>query len=209
MTIQVLIIAFIVSYLGSIPPGTINITSMQLSVQGLKRPAFFFALAASLTEFVYAGITVRFQIFLSERPGFTENFQIITALAMIVLGVINLFQKTDTKALIDKAQGMKGRNGFKRGVLLGIFNPLTIPFWLAVTAYLQNNQWINLKAENFWLYLIGISTGTFSLLLTVNSLGQKFTNIANNQFLVHKLPGVVFISLGLYNLILWLQLVFG
>lgn len=204
MTLQVLLIAFLVSYLGSIPPGTINITSMQLSVQGLKRPAFFFALAASLTEFVYAGVTVRFQIFLSERPAFTENFQLITALAMIVLGIANLFNKTNTKALIDKAQGMRGRNGFKRGVILGVVNPLTIPFWLAVTAYLQTHQLIKLAGVNFWIYLVGISTGTFCLLLTVNVLGQKFTNIADNQFLVHKLPGLIFIGLGLYNLVDWL-----
>ncbi|MEQ8470114.1 MAG: LysE family transporter [Marinoscillum sp.] len=204
MTVPVIVVAFVVSYLGSIPPGTINITSMQLSVQGLKRPAFFFALAASLTEFVYAGVTVRFQIYLSERPAFTDNFQIITAMAMLVLGIANLLAKNNTRALIDKAQGMKGRNGFKRGVVLGIVNPLTIPFWLAVTAYLQNHQLINLRAENFWLYLVGISSGTFALLLTVNQLGQKFTNIANNQFIVHKLPGLIFISLGIYNFAEWL-----
>ncbi|MEQ9307685.1 MAG: LysE family transporter, partial [Marinoscillum sp.] len=205
MTLQVLIIAFIVSFLGSIPPGTINISSMQLSVQGLKRPAFFFALAASLTEFVYAGITVRFQIFLSERPAFTDNFQMITAVAMIVLGIANLLAKNNTKSLIDKAQHIKGRNGFKRGVVLGLLNPLTIPFWLAVTAYLQNHQWINLQQENFWFYLVGISSGTFTLLLTVNQLGQKFTSIANNQFLVHKLPGWIFIALGVYNFAEWMN----
>ncbi len=205
MSIQVLIVAFIVSYLGSIPPGTINITSMQLSVQGLKRPAFFFALAASSTEFIYAGVTVRFQIFLSERPGFTENFTIITAIAMIVLGVINLFSKTDTDKLIHKASEMKGRNGFTRGVLLGILNPLTIPFWLTVTAYLQANNWISLQGVHFWYYLIGISTGTFCLLLTVNRLGQRFTGIASNRLLIHKIPGFVFIGLGLYNLYQWIS----
>ena len=205
MSIQVLVVAFIVSYVGSIPPGTINITSMQLSVQGLKRPAFFFAFAASLTEFIYAGITVKFQIYLSKHPAFTENFTIITAIAMIVLGVINLFSRTDTQKLIHKTSEMKGRNGFKRGVILGILNPLTIPFWLTVTAYLQANHWIDLEGALYWLYLVGISSGTLCLLLTVNSLGQKFTNIANNQFLVHKIPGLVFIGLGLYNLYQWIS----
>ncbi|WP_258100281.1 LysE family translocator [Marinoscillum pacificum] len=203
MALQVFIVAFVVSYLGSIPPGTINITTMQLSVQGLKRPAFFFALAASLTEFVYAGVTVKFQIFLSERPGFTENFTLITAIAMIVLGVINLFAKTDTEKLINRTAEIKGRNGFKKGVLLGILNPLTIPFWLTVTAYLQANKWISLKEYHFWIYLTGLTIGTFLLLLTVNRLGRKFTNIASNQFLVHKVPGIAFLGLGLYNMYQW------
>jgi threonine/homoserine/homoserine lactone efflux protein len=201
---QVFIIAFVVSYLGSIPPGTINITSMQLSVQNHRRAAFFFALAASITEFIYAGVTVRLQIFLSEKPFFTEYFQIITALAMLALGVANLLTKTNSQSLLSKTTELKGRNGFKRGVILGVLNPLTIPFWLAVTAYLQNHRLISLSGVNFWLYLSGISIGTFALLLTVNRLGARFTNIADNQLLVHRLPGIIFILLGLYNFIDWL-----
>jgi threonine/homoserine/homoserine lactone efflux protein len=201
---QVFIIAFVVSYLGSIPPGTINITSMQLSVQNHQRAAFFFALAASITEFAYAGVTVRLQLFLSEKPFFTEYFQIITALAMLALGVANLLTKTNSQSLLSKTTTPKGRNGFKLGVILGVLNPLTIPFWLAVTAYLQNHQLISLSGVNFWLYLSGISIGTFALLLTVNRLGARFTNIADNQLLVHRLPGIIFILLGLYNFIDWL-----
>jgi len=201
---QVFIIAFVVSYLGSIPPGTINITSMQLSVQNHQRAAFFFALAASITEFAYAGVTVRLQLFLSEKPFFTEYFQIITALAMLALGVANLLTKTNSQSLLSKTTTPKGRNGFKLGVILGVLNPLTIPFWLAVTAYLQNHRLISLSGVNFWLYLSGISIGTFALLLTVNRLGARFTNIADNQLLVHRLPGIIFILLGLYNFIDWL-----
>ncbi len=202
MLYQVLIISFVVSYLGSIPPGTINVTTMQMTILGHHRGALFFALAASLTEFVYAGITVRFQMFLSERPIITENFQIITATAMLILGVANLMAKGDSSRFSTK-RPLKGRNGFKLGFMLGILNPLTIPFWLAVTAYLQSNQWINLQGYLFWVYLVGISTGTFALLLTVKLVGAKFEQVANNQFLVHKLPGLIFILLGLYNLGDW------
>lgn len=201
MIYQVLIISFLVSYFGSIPPGTINITTMQLTVQKNERAALFFALAASLTEFVYAGITVRFQIFLSQKPAFTENFQIITAVAMIILGIANLLSKSNSKTF--QVADVNGRSGFKRGVILGILNPLTIPFWLAVTAYLQNHNWISLEGSYFWIYMVGVSTGTFTLLLTVRKLGGKFTSIADNQFLVHKIPGLVFISLGVYNFFDW------
>lgn len=205
MSLQVLVIAFIVSFVGSIPPGTINITSMQLSVLDHKRAALFFALAASLTELVYAGVTVRFQMLLNSYPFFTENFQIITAIAMIVLGVLNLFVKSKSSSFLSKTEILKGRNGFKRGVILGILNPLTIPFWLTVTAYLQSNHWIQLDGIYFWWYVLGISSGTFGLLLLVNKIGTRFTHIADNDLLVHKLPGIIFIILGLYNLIGWLS----
>lgn len=202
MLYQVLIISFAVSYLGSIPPGTINVTTMQMTILGHKRGALFFALAASLTEFVYAGFTVRFQIFLSEKPVITENFQIITAVAMLVLAVVNLRAKTDSSGVYAKGE-LKGRNGFKQGFVLGILNPLTVPFWLAVTAYLQSNNWVSLSGNLFWIYLVGISTGTFALLMTVRSVGARFRQVADNNFLVHKVPGIVFLLLGLYNLVKW------
>lgn len=202
MIMQVLFIAFLVSYAGSIPPGTINVTTMQLSIQGKSRSAFFFALGASVTEFVYAGATVKFQIFLSERPLITDHFQIITALAMIILGMVNLTAKGGSKQFLVTA--VKGRDGFKRGIILGVLNPLTIPFWLAVTAYLQSNNWIALDGILFWNYIIGISVGTFALLVTVNAIGSKFEQLASNTFLVYKTPGIIFLCLGFYNLIKWL-----
>ncbi|MEQ8239083.1 MAG: LysE family transporter [Cyclobacteriaceae bacterium] len=196
---QVLFVSFSVSYLGSIPPGTINVTTMQYALLGQKRSAFYFAIAASLVEFFYAGLTVQFQIFLSQTAGFSNYFQLIAGVAMIVLGVANLLSKK-TKINLSTSQG-SGRHGFKKGVILGLVNPLTIPFWLAITAYLQGNGFISLDGKLFWYYLIGISAGTFSLLLTVRSLGVKFKRIAENHFLVHQLPGIIFLLMGLWNLI--------
>lgn len=203
MSFQVFCLAFIISYLGSIPPGTINITAMQMAIGKQTRSGIFFALAASLTELVYAGITVRFQIYLQSRPFLTENFLIISALAMIGLGLINLSSSTKSENVAPPIR-LRGRSGFKKGVMLGLLNPLTIPFWLAVTAYFQHKNWVNLDAANFWFYVIGISLGTFALLLSVLSLGKQFTRIADNVFWVHKVPGLIFMAMGLYNLIDWI-----
>ncbi|MBV6641885.1 MAG: LysE family transporter [Cyclobacteriaceae bacterium] len=201
----VFLVAFIVSYMGSIPPGTINISTMQLAIQGKRRAAVFLSLAASLVEFIYAGITVRFQLILSESDWFTDHFYIITAIPMVVLGVANLWTSSDSKSFLTKVKAT-GRSGFKRGLVLGLLNPLTLPYWLTVTAYLQTHKLISLDGALFWYYLIGISVGTFLLLITIILLGKKFSNIADNQFLVHRLPGLIFIGLGTYNIIIWLSL---
>lgn len=201
--VSVFLLALIISYLGSIPPGTINITVMQYAVQGHKRAALFFILAVSLIEFVYAGLTVRFQMYLSESELLMDHFLIITAVGMIILGGANLFTRTSSKGIVKKVH-VKGRNGFARGLIVAILNPLTVPFWLAVTAYLQNRNLIDLSGVSFWVYLLGISLGTVGLLITVRSLGAKFTRISDNQFLVHILPGLTFLVLGLINLYDWL-----
>ncbi len=198
------LIGSIFSFMGSIPPGTINISVMQYSIAQKSRAAFYFILAALLVELIYASLTIKFQIFLSTHTLFTENFQIISALAMLILGTVNLSSRSKIKRF-EKEQELIG---FKKGFLIAIANPLTIPFWLAVTAYLQNNKMILIHTfSGFSAYVIGIATGTFLLLFLVRSVGYNFYRIAGNSFLVYKVPGIIFIFMGLYNFYSWLILV--
>lgn len=199
MIIQTLIVAFVVSYVGSIPPGTINVSVMQLAMLKKRRAAIFFAFAASAVEFIYAGITVQFHIFLNNNQTISSYFQIITAIALIGLGLSNIFSKS-TSSSVKVDTKITGRHGFLRGLILGFLNPMTIPFWLAITTYLENDDWINVEGYGFWMYLIGLASGTFCLLLTVNASGRRFTRIADNQFLVHKVPGFLLLGLGIYFL---------
>ena len=84
--LQVFLVGFLFSFLGSIPPGTINLSVLQLGLQNQLRGALFFTLAATGVEFVYASLAVEFQIFITSNTSITENFQIISALAMMALG---------------------------------------------------------------------------------------------------------------------------
>ncbi|MEQ9007684.1 MAG: LysE family transporter, partial [Ekhidna sp.] len=182
------------------PPGTINVSVMQLAMLNKRRAAVFFALAASAVEFLYAGITVQFHIFLNNNQTVSSYFQIITAVALIGLGLWNIFS-TSTSSSVKVDTKLTGRHGFARGIILGLLNPMTIPFWLAITTYLENDDWINVDEYGFWIYLMGLSTGTFCLLLTVNASGKRFIKIADNPFLVHKVPGFLLLGLGVYFLL--------
>ncbi len=202
MILEVFLVAFIISYFGSIPPGVANVSVMQMGMKNHKRAAIFFSLSASLVEFVYAGLTVKFQIFLQTSTKMEDYFQFVTAAALIGVGILSLRSKSKTED-VHGQEIAKGREGFRKGVIMGLLNPMTIPFWLMVTAYLQNHKIIPLDGLNYWMYLAGISSGTFVLLMTVLWLGKKFTRISDNQWLVHRVPGILLIGLGIYTLIVW------
>lgn len=193
--IQSLAVGFVFSFLGSIPPGTINLSVLQLGLKDRMRGVLFFSLAATTVEFVYASLAVEFQLFLVENTSLTENFKIISALAMIALGVIHLSNNPKRQAIKFK----EGRTSFRNGVIISALNPLAIPFWVAVTAYLQNQGILLLgSAPSFWAYIVGICLGTLGLLLLVGHMAQKFQNFQDNV-LVNKLPGLIFLGLGLYT----------
>ena len=189
------------SYIGSIPPGMINISVLQLSIQNKKAAAISFSLAAIIVEFIYAAIAVRFQIFINQNTSITEYFQLITASVLVILGLANFIRK---KGEIRKVSKGEKRNAFKRGTLISLANPLAIPFWIAVTAYLQSMNWIWLEGFYFWWYISGISIGTFLLLLTIIILTARYSIILDNHFLVYKVPGLVFMAMGVWSFYQWI-----
>ena len=195
VVIQTFLVAFFFSYVGSIPPGTINISVIQLALSGRMREAIYFSLAAALVEFFYATFAVGVQFFFVSKLDFTIHFKIVAASAMIVLGLINILGKNKKSA----GQGSKVTlNGFKKGVVISIFNPLAIPFWIAVTAYLESQAWIKIDSRTFWIYILGISTGTFLLLSTLIFIVSKFS-VSLNSRVISKGTGLIFIGLGIYT----------
>lgn len=200
MMLQTFIVACLISFAGSIPPGSINISVMQLSMQDHRRAAFFLAIGAGVTEFLYAGFTVAFYKYLTDNAELNQIFLSITAAALIILGVYNLFLKTTSKNF-SKSDKMRGRAGFTRGVLLGLLNPMTMPFWLAVTSYLMAYNWISLESNHYWMYVVGLTVGTIILLWSVDILGSKFTKVADNRIIVHVVPGLIFIGMGVLNIL--------
>ncbi|UXP32997.1 LysE family transporter [Reichenbachiella agarivorans] len=200
--IGMFLVALVFSFVGSIPPGTINLSVMQLAMLGKKSGALSFALAASVVEFVYAGLAVRFQIFLTENLEIANWFTWISGSVLIILGIYNLIKrpKRKDKTEPNQATGEK-RSGFLRGVLVALANPLAIPYWLAVTAYLQSMGWVTLTDSNFLIYVAGVSTGTFLLLVSVIYLGSRFTAIQNNTFLLYRVPGIIFILMGVWTFV--------
>lgn len=201
MLFQVFLISFGISLLGTIPPATINITVMQLSLTRRAKSAYLLALGAVLLDTFYAALAVRVQIYLSEQIEFANYFYLIAAVVLIVLGIASIRTKTEeVKIDTDKRQKM----GFVKGLVLGALNPLAMPFWLGVTTYLQINGLIDLKGINYWSYVIGVFLGELTLLVIIVRVGRKFTRVATNRTIVNIIPGVAFIFLGLVNFGQWI-----
>ena len=196
--LQNLLFAFVFSFLGSIPPGTLNLTSLQLGLDNKMNVAWRFALAAALMEYPYAWLAVAFENLITSSPTVLNNFKLISAIVMIILGVLNLWSVKRPSVITQKIQD----SGFRRGLILGILNPLALPFWIAVTAYLSVQNWIVLtnKAQ-LHSYLVGIFLGAFSLLMVVAYAAKRMMPFFSIQSKVKYIPGVALLALGLYALV--------
>jgi len=189
------LLAFFFSFIGTIPPGTLNISILQLGVENKLGMAWRFALAAALVEYPYAWLAVKFERIITTSPLILENIQLITAVVMTLLGIFSLWSARRPSRFSQKFYS----SGFRRGLILGVLNPLALPFWLGTTAYLKGQQWINLtSALELHSYLFGVSLGALALLMLLAYLAKKVITKIHDSVLLKVLPGTILLILGMY-----------
>lgn len=191
----VFFLGFVFSFIGSIPPGTLNITVLQLGLDRNVNVAMRFALAVAIVEYPYAWIGVQFEYYLSSSPVILENFQLIAALVMTILGITNLWP---SKTPVGFAKKFK-ESGFRRGIVLSILNPMAIPYWMGFTAYLKVQGWIDLNTAGLLhSYVLGTSIGALALLALLVVFAQRLAPYVQGSRWLKIVPGLILLGLGAY-----------
>jgi len=189
------LIGFAFSFIGSIPPGTINLTIVQLGLEKKINIAWRFAIAASIMEYPYAWVAVEFAEMITSSPLLVENMQLITAIVMTLLGVITIWSSNRPTKISTKLS----ESGYMRGIILSILNPLAIPFWVGATAYLVSLDWIELSTPvRLHSYLIAICLGTFVILILLAYLAKKVVSRFQQNSWINRIPGIALMILGVY-----------
>jgi threonine/homoserine/homoserine lactone efflux protein len=192
------IVALVFSFAGSIPPGTINLTVIQLGLEHRMKIALRFSFAATLIEYPYAWIAVKFEKIITASPVITDNLQILSAVVLIILGLFNVWPRKDGGLNYLKKFA---NSGYRRGLLLGILNPLAIPYWIGITAYLLSQKWIDLSSPfRLHAYLSGVFVGGLLLLVLLAYLSKKVMSGLTRFPWIRKIPGFLLLTLGFYSL---------
>jgi threonine/homoserine/homoserine lactone efflux protein len=191
-------IAFVFSFIGTVPPGTLNLSILQLGLDHKISIAWRFALAAAIIEYPYAWLAVEFESLITSSPVITENFQLVAAGVMILLGILSLWSSRRPSALIQKFND----SGFRRGMLLALLNPMALPFWVAMTAYIRSRGWTDLSTNvELHSYLLGVSLGSLCLLIFLAYLARRVVSYFQGNTFLKIIPGCTLLLLGLYTLI--------
>lgn len=191
----VFVLGFVFSFVGSIPPGTLNITVLQLGLEGQVKLAMRFALAVAIVEYPYAWTGVQFEYLISQSDVILENFQLIAAVVMTLLGISNLVPSNPTRGLAKKFS----ESGFRRGIVLSLLNPMAIPYWMGFTAYLKVQGWIDLSTTGLLhCYVFGTAVGTMALLSVLVYFAQRLAPYVEGSKWIRIVPGLVLLGLGLY-----------
>ncbi len=199
--LQIFLVGVVFSFLGSIPPGTLNLCVLQLGLEKKIGAALRFALAVAIVEYPYAWIAVEFEKWITSSPAVIENFELLTAVVMTIIGLLNIWAAQKPTEFTNKFN----ESGFRRGIVLSILNPMAIPFWIGITAYLKAQNWIDLSSPlKVHLYVFGTSVGAMILLVLFTYLAHRLSAYVTGSKLVKLIPGITLLALGVYAFVRYL-----
>ena len=183
----------LISFLGTLPMGTLNITAMQIGIQESVKNALLFVLGSLLVEMVYVRISLVGINWIQKQDALMKAMQWITFIIILALATGSIMAALHPD---DEAKNVILQNNMHR-TLLGMFmcaiNPVQIPFWFGWSTVLFNKKILKPINSHYNIYIIGIGLGT----LMGNSVfifGGKWlvSRIANSMEYINWVIGGIF-----------------
>jgi len=158
--IRIFFWGMIISFLGSLPLGTLNIAAMQIGIQESIRAALYFSIGSLLVEMIYVRIS------LVGIDWVRKQERLMKIMEWITLGIVLALAIGSFAAAMKhggKAQNVFLDNRMHR-FLLGMFmcaiNPVQIPFWFGWSTVLFTKKILEPVKAQYNSYIIGIGIGT-------------------------------------------------
>jgi threonine/homoserine/homoserine lactone efflux protein len=169
----------IVSFLGSLPLGALNVAAMQISVQESIMNAVYFSLGSLLVEMIYVRISLVGINWIRKQKKLFRRMEWITLAIVVALAVgsfIAAMQPHNAKNVMLN----NNINRFMLGAMLSAISPMQIPFWFGWSTVLFAKNILIPKNSYYNFYIVGIGLGTL--------LGN-FVFIFGGKWIVQKLNG--------------------
>ena len=184
----------LISFLGTLPLGTLSLAAMQISITDGVLPAISFTLGALSAEMIYVRISLVAMAWVRRNEKLLKVLEWATLVIVIALAVSSFWTAYHPKI----QQNVILSNGMHRvllGFLMSCLNPMQVPFWFGWSAVLFSKNILRPGFWNYNAYLIGIGAGTFlgqsvfifggRLLIDQLNAGQKMLNwIIGTVFLI-------------------------
>lgn len=177
--------------------------------EGLKRGfgfAFNFGMGVALVDVVYcvlafAGITP----FLASFPGFVPTMWLLGGIIFMAIGIYDIYKAFKSHGNIEepaKFKKMDYSHPFKKGLLISIFNPGALLFWLSISG-----AFVHFGGPASYYFIAGVALGSplwfFILAHIISHVRGKITEKFIYYFTY--IAGSILIGVGIYFILQFLK----
>ncbi|PXY41873.1 hypothetical protein DMB65_04730 [Flavobacterium cheongpyeongense] len=195
---QNIAVGFVVSFIGSIPLGYLNLAGLEIySKSGLPNLVFFLLGVVFIETFVIY-FTLLFAGQLVKNKKVIKALDFFAVFFMFILAYFFYFNSASPSRLNSNLSSYLMYPPFVIGVVLNCFNFLQLPFWTSWNLYLVNESYIATEKKLKYYYiagtLMGIFLGMLSLILALHIILQKTNHLS--KYIMPVFIPLFFVLLG-------------
>jgi threonine/homoserine/homoserine lactone efflux protein len=156
---KVFIWGMVISFLGSLPLGPLNLITTYISVSDGANAAILFSAGCIVSELIFVRLALTAMNWLSQRQRFFKTLEWITIIIILLLVVFS-FKAAIQKTEFTSAMPTNINHPFWSGILFSAVDPMKIPFWFLWSTFLMGNKTLLPKSNNYNFYVTGIGLGS-------------------------------------------------
>ncbi len=150
----------LISFLGSLPMGTLNITAMQISIQETVQFAYYFSIGVVLVEIIYVRLSLVGINWVRKQRRVMKAMEWITLAIVLALAagsfIAAMRENPDAKNVVLQ----NNMHRFVLGIMMSALNPVQIPFWFGWSTVLFSKGVLQPVRKQYNIYIYGIGLGT-------------------------------------------------
>lgn len=182
----------LVSFLGSLPLGTLNIAAMQISVSDGITGALLFSAGSLTAEIIYVRLSLVAMDWVRKQEKIFKILEWVTLLVVVALAFSSFYAalhpKVEKNFVLDSPMPK-----FILGLVMSAVNPVQIPFWFGWSTVLFTKKILLPRNDHYNLYIVGIGIGTFiGNCLFIFGGRLIASKISNNQHVLNWIIGGIF-----------------
>jgi hypothetical protein len=172
-----IIAGFIVSFVGSLPLGYLNIIGVEILSKLGMDSLVSYLWGVIVIEAIVIYFTVIFSNQLAENKKLMRSIDFFAVLFLLLIAYAFYAYSNQTSQSHIALENYIQYSPFLIGMVLCGLNFLQIPFWMAWNLYLMNAKYISLGSKLKFHYIFGTLVGTFfgmlAVIVLLDSLSQK------------------------------------
>lgn len=201
VSLKNILVGFLVSFLGSIPLGYLNIVGYEVYKKSGFNDTVFYLLGVVTVEFFVIYFTLVFAKRLIRKTSLIKFIEAFSVVFMFLLAYIFYSSANSEVTGQTVLQQYINYAPYVVGLILSGLNFINIPFWASWNLYLLNEQHIQITGQQKYVYVFGTLLGTFAGMVTL-ILSLDFLTNTNGffaQYLMKYIIPVGFMALGIFQ----------
>ena len=197
MLLLTFVLGVVLNAIGYTPPGNINLTVVQITINRGVKQALYFIAAFSFVEIIFTLVMMRFVQWLSLSIMLDNIIDVVMIFLFLVLGVVTWKSRKEMPK-----DDYNSKDSVRYGLLLGAINPMQVPYWLFVGTYLISHEWIDIGYLSLTIFSLGSGLGAALALYGFARFSDYIKDkFALSSYRINKSIAILFFCLSAYHLI--------